>query len=131
MPKAQPTPAEVAARVKAALESADLATFRELLDPDVRWGAPDDAAPSCQNRDQVLAWYQRGRDSGVRASVTEVVVATNKVLVGLKVRGSAAAAEHGREADRWQVLTLGGGRVVDIRGFDRRGDAAASAGIRG
>ena len=56
--------------------------------PDVRWGASDDSQPGCQNRDQVLACYRRGRDAGVRASVTEVTVADDKVLVD---RGEAAA----------------------------------------
>jgi hypothetical protein len=83
----------------------------------------------CQNRDQVLAWYQRRRDDGIHASVTELVIAADKVLVGLKVRGSAAAEEHGGEVDRWQVLTLGQGRVVDIRAFDDRREAAARAGV--
>jgi ketosteroid isomerase-like protein len=125
------TPEEVAGRVKVALESADLASFRDLLDPNVRWGAPDDPTPSCRNRDQVLAWYQRGRDAGVRASVAEVIVGADKLLVGLAVTGNAAPAAQGAEANRWQVLTLGGGRVVDIRGFDDRSEAAVRAGVEG
>jgi len=31
--------------------------------------------------------------------------------------------------ERWQVLTLRGGRVADIRGFDDRAVAAARAGV--
>jgi ketosteroid isomerase-like protein len=131
MSKDQPTAEEIAERVKAALESSDLAGFGELLHPDVRWGAPDDPAPSCQNRDQVLTWYQRGRQAGVRAEVTEVLVGADRILVGLKVLGSLSAEEHGGEADRWQVLTLSGGRVVDIRGFDDRAEAASRAGVAG
>ena len=120
---------EVAERITAALQSADLEAFTDLLDPDVYWGAPDDDAPSCQNRKQVLDWYQRGRDHGVRADVTEVVPADNRLLVGLRVRGNPAAAAAGGALERWQVMTIRGGRVVDIRAFDDRAEAALRAGI--
>ena len=65
---------DIAQQVRIALEAADLSAFSDLLDPDVHWGAPDARRPSCKNRDQVLAWYQRGRESGVRARVSEVGV---------------------------------------------------------
>ena len=120
---------EVAERIKVALQSADLEAFTDLLDPDVHWGAPDDDAPSCQNRKQVLGWYQRGRDDGVRADVTEVVPADNRLLVGLRVRRNPAAAAAGDAVERWQVMTIRGGRVVDIRAFDDRAEAARRAGI--
>jgi ketosteroid isomerase-like protein len=121
----------IAERVRTAFESADLTAIAELLDPNVRWGAPDDRAPSCQNRDQVLGWYRLGRAAGVRARVSELVVHGDKILVGLKVVGNQAAEEQGGEADRWQVLTIRGGHVVDIRGFEERGDAVARVGRRG
>jgi len=120
---------DIAERVKTALEASDLIAFRELLDPDARWGPSDDPAAGCHNRDEVLAWYERGRDEGMRATVTEVVVGTEKLLVGLKVAGTPAAIEQGGETDRWQVLTLRGGRVVDIRAFDDRDEAATRAGV--
>jgi SnoaL-like domain len=119
----------IAERVRAALKSADLTAIAELLDPNVCWGAPDDRAPSCQNRDQVLGWYRRGRPAGVRARVSEMVVHGEKILVGLKVVGNRAAKEQGGEADRWQVLTIHEGHIVDIRGFEERSDAIARAGV--
>ena len=115
----------VAERVRAALESVDL-TAAELLDPNGCWGAPD-AAPGCQNRDQVLTWYQRGRAAGARARVTELGVHGDKLLVGLKGVGNRAAEEPGGEASRWQVLTIRGGRIVDILGFEARSQAVARA----
>jgi ketosteroid isomerase-like protein len=119
----------LAQQVRVALESADVAAFSHLLDPDVHWGAPDTRRPSCRNRDQVLAWYERGRESGTRASVSEVVVLGDRIVVGLTVRNSQAANEGGGAALRWQVLTVRGGRVVDIVGFDDRDEAVARADV--
>jgi ketosteroid isomerase-like protein len=138
--------------VTQALEAADLAEFGEFLDPNVRWGAPGDPSPACQNRDQVLSWYRLARQAGVRAHVSETVVAGDRILVGLRVTGSRQADDHdatghGREAapdrgaagagavqpgderTRWQVLTVRDGRVVAIVGFDNRAEAAAEAGL--
>jgi ketosteroid isomerase-like protein len=67
--------------------------------------------------------------AGARARVTEVVEGNDRLLVGLRVTGTAGAAEHGGTADRWQVLTVRDGRVVDIRGFEDRSSAAARAGV--
>jgi ketosteroid isomerase-like protein len=125
MPKCEEAVENVAKQVKIALEAADLSAFSDLLDPDVHWGAPDDPSPSCQNRNQVLAWYQRGRDAGVRAQVREVEVRGDRILVGLQVNGRPTADEQGGSAERWQVLTVRDGRVVDIVGFDDRDEAVA------
>ena len=122
------TPDELVERVRHALDTADLAALRDLLHPDVQWGPPGDTTSGCHDRDEVLAWYGRGRDAGVRADVAEVVSGPGKLLVGLRVRGRAADAEQG-DAERWQVLTLQAGQIVDIRGFDHRPDAAAFAGL--
>ena len=118
----------IAGLVKAALEAADLSAFSELLDPNVHWGAPGDASPACRNRAQVVSWYQRGRDAGVRARVSEVLVLDQRtILVGLRVARSRPALEREPEVERWQVLTVEGGRVVDIAGFDERSDAVGPA----
>ena len=93
------TTVAIAERVREALDGGDLSAITELLDPAVRWGAPDDMEGGCQNRKQVLDWYQRGREAGTRALVTEVVAKGDKILVGLKVRGTPAAEELGGEAD--------------------------------
>jgi ketosteroid isomerase-like protein len=119
----------MAQQVRLALEAADLSAFSDLLDPDVHWGAPGARRPSCRNRDQVLAWYERGKESGTEAHVTEVVVLGDRLLVGLTVHGSQAASERGGAALRWQVLTVRGGRVIDIVGFDDRTDAVAHTGV--
>jgi ketosteroid isomerase-like protein len=123
------TTVAIAERVLEALDDADLSAITELLDPAVRWGAPDDMEGGCQNRKQVLDWYRRGREAGARAQVTEVVAADDRILVALKVTGTPAAEEPGGEAERWQVLTVARGRIVDIRAFDDRADAASRVGL--
>ena len=100
---------------------------RRPRDPNVTWGAPDDPKPSCTNRKQVLAWYQRRRNAGVRARVTEFEMHGDRILVGLRVAGTLDAQERGGEADRWQVLTLREDHIVDIRGFDDRDEAVMRA----
>jgi hypothetical protein len=120
---------DVARQVRVALGSADLSAFSELLDPDVRWGAPGARKPSCRNRSQVLAWYQRGREAGTRADVIGVEVHGDRILVSLTVRGTPEASARGGATLRWQVLTVRGGRVVDIVGFDDRAEALTAAGV--
>jgi ketosteroid isomerase-like protein len=122
--------AALAGRVRSALESGDLNTIRDLLDPSARWGAPEGPGDSdCRNRDQVIAWWARARAAGARAVVTEVIAGAGTLLVGLEVTGTPAAHEAGGAAERWQVLTVRGGRIADIRGFDDRSAAAARAGV--
>jgi hypothetical protein len=120
---------DLARQIRVALETADLSAFGRLLDPGVRWGPPDARRPTCRNRDQVLAWYERGRESGARARVTELVVLGDRLLVGLTVRRGGGAGGGGGASTRWQVLTVSGGRIVDIVGFDDRTEAVARAGV--
>jgi ketosteroid isomerase-like protein len=114
---------EIAVLVRKALAAEDLAAFTELLDPAVTWGAPGSRNPSCKNRNQVLAWYQRGRDAGVRGSVYDVEVLGDRLLVSISVRGTENANERGGAALRFQVLTVRSGKVVDIVGFDDKAEA--------
>src|SRR5207237_291634 len=109
MPKTS-SPKDLADKVRGALDSGDLDAMSALLHPNAKWGAPDDDKPSCQNRSQVLGWYQQARDSGMRARVTEVAVGGDKILVGLKVAGRSAEDDVDGEADRWQVMTVVDGK---------------------
>lgn len=118
----------IAEIVRTALDAADLGAFADLLDPDVTWGAPGDPSPPCRNRNQVLAWYRQGRTDGRRAHVVDITCHKDKILVTMTVtdrRQPTVATEH----QSWQVLTVAGGRVVDIRGYDDKDEAAAAAGI--
>ena len=120
---------ELAGRIAAALEAADLAAFRDLLHPAAQWGPPGDPAPPCRSREDVLSWYRQARDSGARARVAETVVSGDRILVGLKVTGTAVADRRGGEYDRWQVLTVRDGQVAEIVGFEDRAEAEAWAGM--
>jgi len=123
-------PARLTERVRLALESGDLDAIRDLLDPGARWGAPEGPYDAdCQNRDQVVAWWASARAAGARAVVTEVTAGAGTLLVGLEVTGTPAAREEGGAVQRWQVLTLRGGRIADIRGFEDRAAAASRAGV--
>jgi hypothetical protein len=101
----------IAEDVRRSLETSDLNTFGALLSPHVRWGPPGAAKPPCRKRDQVLAWYAKGRRQGRRATVGEVEVHGDALLVGLLL-------DDGHE--RWQVLRVGPEGITDIRGFEDR-----------
>jgi hypothetical protein len=117
-------------RIRSALESGDLYAIRDLLDHSARWGAPEGPGDAdCRNRDQVVAWWAGARAAGARAVVTEVTAGPGTLLVGLDVTGTPTAREAGGTARRWQVLTVSGGRIADIRGFGDRTEAAARAGV--
>jgi hypothetical protein len=120
---------DLAERVRAALEAADLDAMRTLLSPGATWGPPDDPESGCHNRDEVLDWYRRAGANGARADVVEVVAGPGTLLVGLRVTGTAAAAEQGGIIDRWQVKTLRDGMIADIRGFEARDEAVRRAGL--
>lgn len=105
----------IADEVRDALDHGDLDQLSALLSPDVHWGPPGSAKPPCRNRAQVLSWYAKGRDAGRRATVTEVEVHGNALLVELRL-------DDGH--DRWQVLRVGPDGINDIRGYEDRAAAA-------
>jgi hypothetical protein len=45
--------------------------------------------------------------------------------VGLQVSGNPTAEAEGAAVERWQVMAVDRGRVVDIRAFDARSEALA------
>ena len=123
-------PAALAGRVRAALESGDLDAIGDLLGHGARWGAPEGAGDAdCRSRDEIIARWASARAAGARAVVTEVTAGPGTLLVGMDVTGTPAAREAGGTARRWQVLTVNGGRIIDVRGFGDRTEAAVRAGV--
>jgi hypothetical protein len=109
---------------------ASYALRREILMPDEASTAATPAALAGRVRSaQVIAWWASARAAGARAVVTEMTTGPGTLLVGLDVFGTQAADEAGGTARRWQVLTVKGDRITDIRGFDDRTEAAARAGL--
>lgn len=119
----------LAGLVEAALTAADPEAFGEFLSVDARWGPADEPDWGCRSRDEIVAWFGSARRRGMAAQVEEVVVGDGCLLVGLTVSETATATEAGGRTSRWQVLAVRDGMIVDIRGFDNRTEAAASAGI--
>jgi ketosteroid isomerase-like protein len=115
----------LAAHVREAMEAVDLEVMRELLAPDARWGAPEQDVPTCRNASEILSWYELARANGVRAEITEVVVVNNTILIGLKIL--ATSQTSAKVNTRWQVLSVDDGRIAEIRGYERRGEAMTFA----
>ena len=115
----------LAAHVRYAMEAVDLDVMRELLAPNARWGAPEQDVPTCRNATEILAWYELARENGVRAEITEVTVVNDNILVGLKVLANTHTKSEVNT--RWQVLSVVDGRVAEIRGYERRGEAMTFA----
>jgi len=117
--------------IRVAMESADLEVMAELLAPDAKWGAPEQDVPSCRNAQQVLAWYELGRDNGLRAEVTESEVVGSNIVLGFKILTTRDGESPAGDALRWQVLSIRDGRVAEIRGYETRREATefATAGV--
>jgi hypothetical protein len=119
------TAATIAEPIRTAYEASDLDAIAALLSPDVKWGAPEDENPTCQNRAQVLTWYRNGRASKATARVIELTVAGEQLLVGLAVTSGPDPADE-LAPERWQILTVSAEGVSDIRGYEDRHSAAAA-----
>jgi hypothetical protein len=117
----------IASRVRFAMETVDLQRMSELLAPDARWGAPEQEVPTCRNAQQILSWYEMARDNGVRADITDVVIIGNHIVIGLKVLNGPNDKTRSRNVVRWQVLSVENDLVIEIRGYETRGNATAFA----
>lgn len=114
---------EVAEEVRKAMLAGEASAIGQLLDPNVTWGAPGSRNPTCKDRNQVLNWYQRAQEAGVRGNPIAIDVLGDRLVVTLTVRGTEGARERGGTALRFQVLTVRDGRIIDIVGFDDKSEA--------
>jgi hypothetical protein len=113
--------AQVAGALRAAYESADLDALSGLLHPRVRWGGEEETPDTCHSPSDVLAWYRRSYDSGIRATVTEVLTRPDAVFLALRVSGR----DQGKATAVHQVFLLTDGLISDIRGYPQRDLALA------
>jgi hypothetical protein len=115
-----------AARLRAAFESSDLAAFGAVLDDAVRWGGEEETPETCHSRAEVLERLATQRTNGLRIRVIELVPGAEGVLLGLSV---IRPGQGHRERTRYQALKVRDERVVEIRGYESRAEAAARAGV--
>jgi hypothetical protein len=105
---------DIARHLEAAYREADLELLASLLHPRVRWTG------LCNSSEQVLDWYRRLAE-GTVATVTSVEVDRDAVVLGLAVSGIPDGARPAPPQHRYQVFTIDGAQIVEIRGYpDRR-----------
>jgi hypothetical protein len=107
---------EVAHHLEAAFRDSDLELLGSLLHPDVHWSG-------CHNKSQALDWYRSFQAEGTVATVNSVEVVGDAVVLGLSVFRRAEGARSAPRQELYQVFTVDGSEVVDIRAYPDRASA--------
>jgi ketosteroid isomerase-like protein/uncharacterized glyoxalase superfamily protein PhnB len=118
----------IAAQLRTAIGSRDLAAFGAMLDENVRWGGEEETPETCHTRAEVLDRLAAQRANGLETQLIEVVPGDDAVVLGLQVKRPVRGG-FAREHTLYQVLRVRDQRVVDIRGYASRSEAAARAGV--
>jgi hypothetical protein len=113
--------ADIARHLEAAYRDRDLGLLGSLLHPQVQWTG------LCSNRDQVLDWYQGLLADGTVATVHSVQVDRDAVVLGLAVARTAEGARPAPPQHLYQVFTVDGAQIIDIRGYPDRHSALTRA----
>jgi hypothetical protein len=111
--------ADLAHHLEAAYRDVDLDLLGSLLHPEVRWSG------LCSNRGEVLDWYRALLAEGTRADVESVEVDRDGVLLRVSVARRAEGARPAPPQQLYQVFTVDGAQVVEIRGYPDRASALA------
>jgi ankyrin repeat protein len=111
--------AEVARHLEAAYRDRDLDLLASLLHPRVSWTGV------CRNSEQVLDWYRGLLADGTMATVHSVEVDRDAVLLGLSVALQAEGARPAPPQQLYQVFTVDGAQITDIRAYPDRASAIA------
>jgi ankyrin repeat protein len=111
--------ADMARHLEAAFRDRDLDLLASLLHPDVSWTG------ICRNSEQVLDWYRGVLADGTVPVVQSVEVDRDAVLLGLSVALQAEGARLAPPQQLYQVFTVDGAQIVDIRGYSDRASAVA------
>jgi ankyrin repeat protein len=117
--------AEIAGRLETAYRDLDLDLLGSLLHPQVRWTG------LCRDRAQVLDWYRDLIAEGTVATVRSAEVDRDAVVLGLAVAGRVEGATPAPPHQLYQVFTVEGARIVEIRGYGDRDSALTRGGPRG
>ncbi|MGH9130539.1 MAG: ankyrin repeat domain-containing protein [Acidimicrobiales bacterium] len=109
-----PSPAavgEVAARLRTAYETLDLALLSSLLHPDVRWGG---GTEGCSNREQALNWYRGLAELGLRGKVCNLRVNGSTISIQIEVIRPADGTRPEPPTTVEQVFRVSDGLIVEI-----------------
>ncbi|MGD0706324.1 MAG: ankyrin repeat domain-containing protein [Trebonia sp.] len=117
--------AEIASHLETACGELDLDLLGSLLHPEVRWTG------LCRDRAQVLDWYRDLIAEGTEATVRSAEVDRDAVVLGLAVVRRAQGARPAPPQQLYQVFTVQGAHIVEIRGYADRDSALARGGPRG
>jgi hypothetical protein len=95
---------DLADRLRAAMDQADLNLLGELLHPKARWG-------TCATSGQVLDWYRARQVAGVRAEVRDMVIRDDAILAEVVVH------EGDPSETVWQEFRVADGAIAEIRPY--------------
>lgn len=114
--------ADIAAHLAAAYRGRDLDLLGSLLHPDVRWTG------DCASKAQVLEWYRGLLADQTVATIRSVETDRDAVVLGLSVGRRAQGARPAPPQDLYQVFTVDGAQITDIRVYpDRRSALSRTA----
>src|SRR5216683_1701516 len=111
--------ADMARHLEAVYQDRDLDLLASLLHPQVSWTG------ICRNSEQVLDWYRGLLSDGTLATVHSVEVDRDAVLLGLSVALQAEGARPAPPQQLYQVFTVDGAQITDIRAYGDHASAVA------
>jgi ankyrin repeat protein len=109
--------ADVARHLENAYRNRDLGLLGSLLHPQVQWTG------LCTNSEQVIDWYRGLIADGTVADIHSVEVDRDAVLLGLVVARKAEGARPAPAQHLYQVFTVDGTQIIDIRAYPDRHSA--------
>ncbi|WP_042411653.1 nuclear transport factor 2 family protein [Streptacidiphilus carbonis] len=123
--------APVTARLRTALNQADLLPLTPILHPDVHWSVHDSDRAGCHGRAEVLTRLAALHQHGGRVAMEETFTYPDAVVLGIGL-SREGAPKRGRPQTVYTVFHLSGGLITRIHGHGDRYtalDAAYSASI--
>lgn len=109
--------ADIARHLESAYRDLDLDLLGSLLHPEVHWTGV------CSNSARVIDWYRGALAEGTMPTVHSVEVDRDAVVLGLALARRAEGARPAPPQHLYQVFTIDGGQIVDIRGYPDRAGA--------